>query len=174
MNITTATVVRQSTHSILYGSRRAPTVKILSSGGPLPTLSAWVPGRWVVAHEKTLWMTSCGRIIFARSLASVIIPIYCMHSSHWLSTGATYLKQFENAIVMCDKHCQAFLQFDTTFPQAVTAQWHNMVVAWDSDPTMPNPYVEPALGESTLWILLSRLANNYNFMTQAQQQVISS
>lgn len=51
---------------------------------------------------------------------------------------------------MYTKHQQAFDTFNATFEPEVVEKWEEMVVAWDADNTKPNPYEEPAAGQSLL------------------------
>lgn len=72
-----------------------------------------------------------------------------------LFIGTFYVNHFKNAIAMRQKHGEAFVLFDGTFPQSATVQRAAMVAAWDADPSKPNPYIEPVLGEVSIELSLS-------------------
>lgn len=42
----------------------------------------------------------------------------------------------------------AFTKLNKTFPEEKTREWEAQVTAWDKDNSKPNPYVEPAQGQS--------------------------
>ncbi|KAF7965909.1 hypothetical protein HWV62_40974 [Athelia sp. TMB] len=62
--------------------------------------------------------------------------------------GIFYPPKIEEAIEMRATHQKAFNQFDAMFPVELTKKWNDEVIAWDTDHSSPNPYVEPAQATS--------------------------
>lgn len=68
--------------------------------------------------------------------------------------GSFYPSKLDDAIEMRAAHSEAFDNFDKTVPKVAADQWADMVAAWDSDPTQPNPYIEPEQGTTTAAVKL--------------------
>jgi hypothetical protein len=62
--------------------------------------------------------------------------------------GSALLSLFKKAIKMRAKHQPYFDKHSLKFTPDVIEKWEKMVADWDKDPTMPNPYAEPEIGES--------------------------
>jgi hypothetical protein len=64
--------------------------------------------------------------------------------------GALFLKRFNDACIMREKHREAFETFSSTFKAKTIAVWTKKVEDWINDRTKPNPYEEPQNSESAL------------------------
>jgi hypothetical protein len=50
---------------------------------------------------------------------------------------------------MRDRHQDLFMKFTATFKPETVLAWEGMVMAWERDPTQPNPFEEPVNGRFT-------------------------
>jgi hypothetical protein len=71
------------------------------------------------------------------------IPFFRHYVVFMMNLGELFLKRFNNAYQMRDKHCDAFCQLSATFPVETVGKWETMVSDWKVDKSKPNPYDEP-------------------------------
>lgn len=57
--------------------------------------------------------------------------------------GQLFYKHFKDAVVMKNKHQEAFELFSSSFASSTITKWSEMVREWEVDRTKPNPYEEP-------------------------------
>ena len=50
-------------------------------------------------------------------------------------------------------HKAAYQQLTSTFPAELIKKWENKVEKWENNPSAPNPYAEPAIGNELSLIL---------------------
>ena len=50
-------------------------------------------------------------------------------------------------------HKAAYQQLTSTFPAELIKKWENKVEKWENNPSAPNPYTEPAIGNELSLIL---------------------
>jgi hypothetical protein len=66
-------------------------------------------------------------------------------------SGALFLKRFNDAFAMRQKHRDIFARLTATFLADTIRKWDAKVVEWHADPsrprTKPNPYEEPRSGK---------------------------
>ena len=62
----------------------------------------------------------------------------------FFNAGTKFFAHLNRAVEMHVKYCQAFDDFNNTFPPAAVKKWNQMVIDWDKDTTKPNPYKEPS------------------------------
>lgn len=55
--------------------------------------------------------------------------------------------KFRDAAEMRPQQEESFANLSLTFTPDKIIQWTRMIMAWESDPTKPNPYEEVKLGE---------------------------
>lgn len=76
------------------------------------------------------------------------ISVYLRERTDFVYLGHSLHDGLENASEMYVVHQQLFDEFSATFPPETVAAWEQMVIDWEADMTKPNPYEEPAKGES--------------------------
>ena len=73
---------------------------------------------------------------------------------------------------------EAFEKFDKNFPEEVTREWLQEVLAWDADHSAPNPYVEPkqvtSLAALKLELAQEEAADAARRVYRSQEKTIST
>ena len=54
---------------------------------------------------------------------------------------------------MRSKHEEIYDRFTAKFDPEVVGKWKMMIEEWDKDPNKPDPYAEPAVGQSVALLL---------------------
>ncbi|KAA1478738.1 hypothetical protein DENSPDRAFT_788380, partial [Dentipellis sp. KUC8613] len=60
-----------------------------------------------------------------------------------ISMGKQLARSMADAVYMREEQSLHFQDLKSTFPEDVVERWDNMIEAWDSDQSQPNPYEEP-------------------------------
>ena len=68
--------------------------------------------------------------------------------------GWTLLKSYRNACTESARHLADYEEFTNGLPKDVTESWLDMVLKYEADPKMPNPYVVTASRRFLIYYLL--------------------
>jgi hypothetical protein len=68
-------------------------------------------------------------------------------------SGQEFLRDLKEALKIERKHTQLFDQFTATFQPETIVSWENLINAWKTDRSHPNPYLESCPCKSLFFLL---------------------
>lgn len=70
-----------------------------------------------------------------------------------LELGTRLLQGLHEAIEMNSRHTSLHMKFTESFPPDTIRKWESEVVAWERDPTQPNPFDDEETKREHCWLL---------------------